>query len=90
MQQGELIESGSEVWEIVEYNPENEVLEIKVLRCSPHMSTYVDVNETYLLDRHQGWSMEIWEIPPEQMKRDSSQVLLRLWEDGPNIEITRE
>jgi len=48
------------------------------------LGTYMDVGQTYPLRRtyqSQNGEMTVWEVRPENMKRDTSQVLLA-WEKG--------
>ena len=89
---GQVIESGENKWEVVSY--EDNVLKIKPISMTPHMSSYLMKGAIYTLEEHQPQSyMRLWEIPPEQMMRDSSQVLLYWWGDnsggsaGPSIDI---
>ena len=90
---GQVIESGEEKWEVVSY--EDKVLKIKPIAMSPHMSSYLMEGAIYTLSEHKPEDyLRLWEIPPEQMMRDSSQVLLFWWNDtcgggtpGPSIEI---
>ena len=81
------------MWEVMSYDPEGDLV-IRVLKAAPRFDTYLDIGETYTLFEHKHnrqpidstvEPMEIWEIPPEQMKRSTSQVLLYLWEEGPDL-----
>ena len=73
-----ILHNGEDKWEVINDKP----FIIKPLAMSPHMSTYLDYNTHYTLELRHCSSYEVWEIPPEQMKRDSSQVLLYLWDEG--------
>jgi len=80
---GQVINSGKDIWEVLYLDEENMI--INVLSTGPDergsVGSYLDVNKTYELFRHMynGYS-QIWEIPPEQMKRNCSQILL-FWFD---------
>ena len=91
---GELITSGGtplstkvyeqNVWEVVKRG------KIIARELTPHHATYLDIGKEYTLNFHEDSTHcdgGIWEIPPEQMKRESSQMLLYDWEDGPGIEL---
>lgn len=45
---------------------------------------YMDIGVTYPMFRHESWTFErglmLWEVKPESMKRDVSQILLQ-WEE---------
>lgn len=76
MQSGDIIESGNEVWEVTEYNEDTEVLEIKVLRCSPEVISYLSVGHSYLLNKDECGGRSIWEIPPEDLNQEGIRIFL--------------
>jgi len=72
------------VWEIIEKG------RIIVREVTPHTGTYLNVGQEYPLTYHEGSEYcdgGIWEILGEEMKRESSQMLLYDWNDGPSIEL---
>ena len=76
-----------DLWEVVEEGV------IKVLECSPHFSTYLDVGEIYHLNKHHPRPyLQVWEIPVENTKRPDScsQVLLFDWNDRPDAKPNME
>ncbi len=89
---GQQIRSGEELWEVTEVFEDDDTLEITPLELSGHMDSYIQFGKKYRLIKHDpkywGPNEGLWEIPEEQMTRNSSQVLLYLWADtGPSIEI---
>jgi hypothetical protein len=85
MYQGDIIECGNDVWEILEYSPENEVLEIKVLRCSVELDGCVQPGETYLMVKQEWSKEELWELDIDLFS--VPRVQLRVLDSGPVIEI---
>ena len=92
---GKTISDNGNVWKIINYDPEGDLI-ILVLKSTSYFSTYLDEGRQYTLFEHKcnrrpetstTELMEIWEIPAEQMKRSSSQLLLYLWEEGPSIDL---
>ena len=84
---GQIVESGPDVWEIKEIKRRDTKMRIKVLEKGPDIigsiGSYLNKGRQYTLRRHEwdvGYGSETWEIPPEKMKRDTSQVLL-IWFD---------
>lgn len=61
-------------------------IEMEIIKLNdPHgrYERYMDVGKRYPLFRHEYWTFErglmLWEVKPESMKRDVSQILLQ-WE----------
>lgn len=72
------------IWEVVKKG------RIIVREVTPRTGTYLNVGQEYPLTFQEGSEYcdgGIWEILGEEMKRDSSQMLLYDWEDGPGIEL---
>lgn len=71
-------------WEVVEIVDDKNI-KIKVLKIyHDRMDRYLDEGKVYPAFKHSGWNdatMQIWEIAPEHMKRDVSQVIL-MWDKG--------
>lgn len=84
---GTILKQGDEVWEVVEYNGFDR-MKVKILAVSRHTGTYVDVGKVYNVEKHKNAHddepdhFQTWEIPPEEMHRDSSQMILYLWGEG--------
>lgn len=84
---GQIVGTGSDVWEIKEIKKRDTKMRIKVLEKGPDaigsIGSYLNKGRQYTLYRHEwdvGYGSETWEIPPEKMKRSASQVLL-IWFD---------
>jgi len=89
---GQEINSGDEQWLVTKVFEDSDDFEFVPMAMSGHMDSYLDFGKTYKAEFHKNSPcldlLGIWEVPPEQMKRDSSQVLCYLWEKtGPSIEI---
>ena len=65
--------------EVLDFNGTN--ISIKVLEIHwDRLGTYLDIGKQYSLFKHEGYnSIQVWEIPYQQMKRRASQVILQ-WE----------
>jgi len=51
-------------------------------KMGPRFATYISPQKIYTFECHEiGEGMCLWEIPEEQMKRNSSQFLLYQWPD---------
>lgn len=80
---GKIMDDDNIKCEVVDVHNTNihvKILEIKWVR----LGTYLDVGKVYPVFMHSnkeffGDDMQIWEIAPKHMKRDTSQVLL-VWE----------
>ena len=78
-----MMDDGNIKCEVVAHNNKNN-MHVKILEIKwERLETYLDVGKTYPVFMHSngilGEGMQIWEISPKRMKRDSSQVLL-CWE----------
>jgi hypothetical protein len=63
-------------------------LRIRVVQMSPRLSGYLDVGNDYTLKQVSSTGTEVWEIPAEQMRKGTSQVLLSVSEKGkPEIRL---
>lgn len=78
---GKIIGGGDDIWQVL--NLTNDEMKIRVLACGPSkhgsIGSYVDCGKEYTLIHHEGFrsqDFDLWEIPEEQMKRRTSQVLL--------------
>lgn len=79
---GKIINDRNVICEVIEVHKTN--IKVKILQINwEHLSSYLDVNKVYPVYKHKSIisddTMQIWEIAPKHMKRDSSQVLL-YWE----------
>lgn len=65
---------------VVSFDEDNIMMEI-VLLNNEYYERYLDLGKTYPLFRHTHWNGDLllWEVKPEAMKRDVSQILLQ-WE----------
>lgn len=81
---GKVVPDGMFDWEVISIL-DNDNIEIRVLKIyHDRMDRYLDEGKVYPVFRHQGWdgtTLEVWEIAPEHMKRDVSQVIIQ-WEEG--------
>ncbi len=80
---GKIMDDGNIRCEVVAHNNKTN-MHVKILDINwPRLGTYLDVGKTYPVYMHSneclGTGMQIWEIAPKHMKRDTSQVLLA-WE----------
>jgi hypothetical protein len=85
---GQIIDDGKNRWEVLEVTPRLRVLVHAVE--SHYFARYLDPGHEYTLTVIRGdpTSDEFWaEIPPEQMKRSVSQVLLCDFGHGPSIDL---
>jgi len=82
-----ILSHGKEEWEVLTADLPMGRITVRVLKVSDHMSTYLNVGDEYTLRKHERSSYDWWEIPSDQMKRDTSQVFLYFWPEGPSIEI---
>lgn len=80
-----IITRGNE-WEILSFESETS-LRLKVHAVEEkYFSRYLDVGSEYLAVRILTNALEeVWEIPPEQMKRSASQILLYI--DGDSLPV---
>jgi len=79
---GMILRDNKNAWEVLEYNGTDR-MKIKVLEACPHTATYVRVGGEYPVEKHESeYGGQVWEIPGDDMDRDSSQMLLFLWNDG--------
>ena len=96
--EGSIIGNYGHSWKVISYDPEGDlVIEVLSVPDDKYWQRYLDEGKQYTLFEHKhnreygrgngGSLMEIWEIPGDQMKRDVSQVLLYLWEDGPSMDL---
>ena len=80
---GKFIKDSAITCEVVACTPDD--FRVMILKIEwDRLGTYLDVGQTYPLRRtyqSQNGEMTVWEILPENMKRDTSQVLLA-WEKG--------
>lgn|SRR5574337_144126 len=79
---GKTIDDGTIKCEVVDVHKTN--IHVKVLEINwERLGTYLDVGKTYPVFKHSNMlsddKMQVWEISPKHMKRDTSQVLL-YWE----------
>lgn len=61
---------------------DDDIITVKILDIPDEiMQRYLDVGSSYELFQHKYWkgNLLIWEVKPEQMKRQSSQIILQ-WE----------
>lgn len=77
---GKIIDDGNVKCEVV--SCEENDFRIKILEINwDCLGTYMDLGTVYpLLSCYNSKGMQVWEVDPEQMKRDTSQVLLA-WEE---------
>jgi hypothetical protein len=81
---GKIIDDGTIKCEVVDVHNTN--MHVKILEINwPALGTYLDLGKVYPVYMHrssfQREQMQMWEISPKRMKRDTSQVLL-MWEKG--------
>jgi hypothetical protein len=82
---GKIIDDGNLQCEVM--NIHNTNFHIKVLKIYwDRLGTYLDVDKVYPVYKHRSEilsndEMQIWEISPKRMKRNTSQVLF-YWEEG--------
>jgi len=80
---GKIMDDGTIKCEVVDVHKTN--IHVKVLEIRwERLGTYLDVGKTYPVFKHSGWddkTIQVWEISPKHMKRDTSQVILQ-WEEG--------
>ncbi len=78
---GTILSQGPETFEVLSI--EGDKMQIKMLEGSPHMESYLHYNKPYTVELHPGTvTYQVWEVLPEEMDRDSSQVLIYLWPEG--------
>jgi hypothetical protein len=88
---GQVIDSGPDTWQVIHI--EENKMTIKVIKTGPdkhgHIGSYLDIGAFYDLFRHEDDLQELWEVHPEMMKRDTSQVLLYWFkeDDAPVIDL---
>lgn len=79
---GKILQDGILKCEVVDVHNTN--IHVKILEIYwERMSTYLDVGKIYPVFKHSGWNdqkIQVWEIAPKHMKRDTSQVILQ-WEE---------
>lgn len=79
---GKLIGNSKLEAKVLSFDDNN--IEIQVTQLNDkYFERYLDVGGKYPLFRHQGWngSLLLWEVDPDHMKRDVSQILLQ-WEEN--------
>lgn len=80
---GKLIIDSSMLVEVVDVHKTN--IKVRILDIHwPRLGTYLNVGEIYPVYKHRGWpddKLQVWEIAPKHMKRDTSQVIFQ-WEEG--------
>jgi hypothetical protein len=77
---GKIIDDGNVKCEVI--SCEENDFRIKILEINwERLGTYMDLGTVYPLRLcYTGRGMQTWEVDPEQMKRDTSQVILQ-WEE---------
>lgn len=81
---GKIIDDGNVKCEVVAC--EGEDFRIKILQINwERLGTYMDLGQTYPLllcyeNKRPGSGMQTWEVDPDYMKRETSQVILQ-WEE---------
>ena len=66
---------------------------VKVIQCTKHFGSYLDINKEYDLEPHDSQSyLQLWEIDVKNTKRPDScsQILLYDWLDGPDAKPSME
>lgn len=80
---GKIIEDSIIKCEVMDIHNTN--IHVKILDIYwERMGTYLDVGKVYPVFKHSGWNdktLQVWEISPKRMKRDTSQVIFQ-WEEG--------
>jgi hypothetical protein len=73
--------------EILDFSEDGVIVKVKILSCdNEYFSRYLDSNKEYTARLVFDYpDMKTWEIPPEQMKRDVSQILLEWQKDSGNF-----
>lgn len=80
---GKIIDDGNMKFEVIAHHNKNN-MHIKIIEINwDRLATYLDIDKVYPVYKHSskylGEEMQIWEISPKHMKRNTSQILLA-WE----------
>jgi hypothetical protein len=87
---GARIKSHGNQWEILSVVADGSTFRFKALAANPQVESYIDIGAIYTCHRHSRLyaSMPlVYEVPENEMKRSTSQLLLFIWETGPEIEL---